>query len=186
LALLAALGCLAGAGRAEQGQPAPVNPFQAKPSATGARTGVVVLNDGQRLEGEVSSTRDRPLRFKDERTGETYEWTLDKILRIAQDGKETIEPDWRWKEAGSDVKVFTGYYYRHADLKVTVVLTSGETHTGHWRTGAPIHVRTGGDARKFLLYNEVKNVEKKTKDKDNVPPLTYVREVVFQPEQEGN
>jgi hypothetical protein len=145
---------------------------------------VVVLNDGQRLEGQIYSSRDRQLRFKDEQTGETYEWALDKIRKIVQEGKEAIEPDWRWKEAGSDEKVFTGYYYRHADLKVTVVLTSGETHTGHWRTGTPIHVRTGRGVHKFILYNEIKNVDNRTQDKDNVPPLTYVREVVFQPEQE--
>jgi len=162
----------------------PTSPFGKKPTRKDAREGVVVLNNGERVEGEIFSTRDRALAFKDEKTGETHEWTLDEIRKITQEGKETIQADWRWKESGSDEKVYTGYYYRLVELKVTVTLTDGEKFSGHWRTGTPIRVRSGRDVRKFLLYNEVKNVGKKTRDREKVPELTYVRQIAFHPQQE--
>jgi len=165
--------------------PAPaISPFGKKPARKDARGGVVILNNGERIEGEIFSTRDRALAFKDEKTGETHEWTLGEVRRVSQEGKETIEADWRWKESGSDEKVYTGHYYRHVDLKVTVTLTGGEEFSGHWRTGAPIRVRSGRDVRRFVLYNEVKNVEKKTRDRESVPALIYIREIDFRPQQE--
>ena len=165
--------------------PGPVSPFGKKPLRRDGREGVVVLSTGERFEGTVLMTRNSAWRFKDEETGENYEWTLAEIQRVVVEAQETFEPDWRWKEAGSDVKVYSGCFYRHADFKIAVTLTTGEKHLGHWRKGAPVQVVSGVKRRKFLLNNETKNVDKKQKKREDIPPLVYVREIVLK-QQKGD
>jgi hypothetical protein len=165
-------------------EPAPPSPFGSKPRRNDARKGVVVLSTGERIEGWITTTRNSPFRFKDDRTGENYEWALAEIRQIQIEARETVEPDWRWKESGSDEKIFTGYFYRQATFVITVVTESGERRTGHWRTGAPLTVQTESGQRKFLLHNERKAVDEKKLDKNLLPPLLFVREVSFQIEEQ--
>ena len=163
----------------------PVSPFGKKPMRRDGREGVVVLSTGARFEGTVLMTRNSAWAFKDEETDENYEWTLDEIQRVVVKALETVQPDWRWKEAGSDEKIYTGYFYRHADFKITVTLTTGKMHLGHWRKGAPVQVVSGVKRRKFLLNNETKNVDKKQKKREDIPPLVYVREIALK-QQKGD
>ncbi|MBI2193983.1 MAG: hypothetical protein HYU36_18555 [Planctomycetes bacterium] len=158
----------------------PANPFTAPPARPQGRPCILFLSTGERLHGLLATTRGNPLRFLEESSGNTQEWTLDQVREIRIEAAEDVVPEWRWKESGSDEKISTGFHYRHADFRVTVVLETGERFTGRWRTGLPILLEIDDQTvRKFILRPEVKDISNKRSDPAQLPPLAYVSRIVF-------
>jgi len=155
-------------------QPPPASPFGPSPVVrTDALPGVLYLSDGRIFPGHIYTTRDRPLRLYDRNTRLYRDIPLDVIESIeAHVEWERMEDDWRWKEQGSDVKVFTGRRYPARKTYYTVTLINGIRLTGD--IAQPIYVRQSGKVTRFMLHKRQKGRLGTT-----LGALPYVRKIVF-------
>src|SRR5690606_20539020 len=96
-----------------------------------ARRGVIVLSNGERVKGMISTTREKPLRIWDPKAREYRDvaWAMVRSLE-ARVLWERDEREWRFKESGSDVKVYTGRTYPARETEYAVTLTDGSVITG--------------------------------------------------------
>lgn len=139
-------------------EPAPVNPFGKNAKVReDARPGYVELSDGHIVPGSVYLTRDARLRIYDETLKRHRDVPLEAIRSIeCEVGKEWQEKEWRFKEAASDEKVFTGRKYPSREYLHTITLNDGRTITGP--LSAIVYVQPDDDhkAERFLLHKRDK------------------------------
>ena len=155
----------------------PANPSgDTKSQRADAVPGKLTLSDGKEHRGKLYLTRDKKLELFD--TGRQEWQKLDlkdlKSLAIGIEKEETVK-EWRWKEAGSDVKVETGRTKVDRTYKCTAVKADDKKVEGHLR-GTVIYVKEAEpqDAKRFfLLWNSPGDFDQKPED------LIYVKEVVF-------
>lgn len=159
----------------------PANPFnRSNISREDAMPGVVHLSDGRFYPGHIYTTLDRPFKV---RVGGTAD--SGKFRHIPSEIVESIDAvvvwerqddDWRWKDEGSDVKVFTGKKYpnRKTDYKFTLI--DGQTITGG--ISVPIYIELGGKKRRFILHEREKG-----KLGTTLEQLVYVKRVVYSEEK---
>jgi hypothetical protein len=192
LALIAALAALLGPATAHAGEAEPpkeqpkeapkeeekpANPFgDTKAQRPDAVPGKLTLSDGKEHRGKLFLTRDKKLELFDVGRQEWQKLDLKdlKSLTIAIEKEETVK-EWRWKEAGSDVKVETGRTKVDRTYKCTAVKADDKKIEGHLR-GTVIYVKEAEDKdaqRFFLLWNSPGDFDQKPED------LIYVKEVVF-------
>ena len=183
-AILAALSAWAPAAEAEPPkeqlkEEKPASPFgDTKSQRADAVPGKLVLSDGKEHRGKLFLTRDKKLELFDVGRQEWQKLDLKdlKSLAIAIEKEETVK-EWRWKEAGSDVKVETGRTKIDRTYKCTAVKADDKKVEGHLR-GTVIYVKESEDKeaeRFWLLWNQPgpKDFDQKPED------LIYVKEVVF-------
>jgi hypothetical protein len=140
------------------------------------RWGFVELSTGERVDGLVSTTRNKRLRIYDRKKSGYRDLKWRKIARIEQrPDKVWLEREWRWKEGGSDKKVYTDRYYRAAKYRTTIELKSGEVIVGD--AVVPIYVKTGEKRHRLELHKRFKNT--KPARKDDLPELVYIRRLVL-------
>lgn len=165
------------AGVAGEDEPPPGSPFAPKPEKRPhQRWGYVVMSDGTRHEGLVSTTAGRRLRILDRKKNAYRDLKWKKIERIGQTPeKQWLEREWRWKQAGSDEKVFTDRYYRAAKYRTTIVLKSGEKIVGD--AVAPIYVQDDEKLHRLELHKRFKNPE--PAPKEELKPLFYIKELAL-------
>jgi hypothetical protein len=109
--------------------------------------GAVELSDGARVEGGLSLTAGKALELFDTDAREWREVTLEELAELrAEVRSERLEREWRWKEGGSDEKVYTGRAYPRRWLDHVVLLRDGTGFRGHLR-GTILYVEVRRDER---------------------------------------
>ena len=162
-----------GAGEAEN----PANPFAAG-EESGVRKdavpGYVELSSGAKVPGRIFTTRaERVKIFNLEK--EVYEYVpvpaVRKIETVIE--WERMEKDWRFKEAGSPEKVYTGRSYPARKFAYRLTLVNGHTITGHI-LGQPLYLARDGKADRFILHDRQKGPLDST-----LEDLVYLKRVVL-------
>jgi sRNA-binding regulator protein Hfq len=155
----------------------PLNPFTpANAVRDDSRPGKVILSNGEELTGHVYTTRDKRFRIFDIKDKSRHDIPLAAISTIEVTAeKEVMEKDWRWKEEGSDVKLYTGKEYPWKKYVMTVTLLDGEKITGHL-TGL-VYIQTDKEVRKFELHDRDKGeTGQKLKDIVHIKKVELVNE----------
>ena len=113
-------------------EPPAINPFGQAPSEReGAGPGYVELSDGSIHPGLIYLTRDKRLKIYDEKLERQREVPLSAVKQIECNvQKEWMEKEWRFKEAASDEKMYTGRGYPAREYLHTITLSDGRTITG--------------------------------------------------------
>ena len=142
-----------------------------------SRPGTVTLSDGTVLKGSVYTTRDKRLRLFDAKDKTRKDIPLEAISTIEVNiEKEGLEKDWRWKEEGSDVKLYTGHAYPWKQYITTITLLDGDKTTGH--VNGLIYIQTDKETQKFILHEKDKG-EKDQKLTD----IVHLKKVEFTKEK---
>lgn len=120
----------------EPSSPNPVNPFASvNPVPSEAKKGAIHFSDGRIIRGDIYLTPGLRWRFFDEKTHRYLQLPLSIIERVeAIVEREWMEREWRFKEAGSDVKVYTGRTYPARILRHRVTLRNGRVLEGRGST----------------------------------------------------
>ena len=118
------------AARAEE--PPAINPFGEKPAVReDAVLGYLELSDGSIHPGQIYLTRDKELQIEDQQLQRQREVPLSAVKQIdCTVKKEWMEREWKFKEAASDEKMYTGRTYPAREYVHTVALQDGRTITG--------------------------------------------------------
>jgi hypothetical protein len=130
LALLVLVGALPNPTAAEE--PAKLNPFGKAPTGReDAIAGYLELSDGTILTGRIYLTRGKRLKIYDEKQKRQREVPLTAVQQIeGAVQKEWMEKEWRFREAASDQKVYTGQTYPAREYVHTITLGEGRTISG--------------------------------------------------------
>jgi hypothetical protein len=149
----------------------PVSPFAEKQNDPEARKGVVVLSNGEKIAGQVSTTREKPLRLWDETAKEYRDipWNLIKVAE-AKIVWERDEKEWHFRESGSDIKEYTGKTYPARELEYVVTLVNDQKITGG--VVAPVYVSAGEQWVMVAL-----NKRQKGEVGKGLKELVYVRRI---------
>jgi len=155
----------------------PANPFGAAEDAgvrEDAVPGYVELSSGAKVPGRIFTTRGARLKiFNLEK--EVYEYVpvpaVRKIETVIE--WERMEKDWRFKEAGSPEKVYTGRSYPARKFAYRLTLLGGHTITGHI-LGQPLYLAREGKTDRFILHDRQKGPMDTT-----LEDLVYLKRVVL-------
>ena len=114
------------------GEPPVINPFGQAPSQREAAVpGYVELSDGTIHTGQIYLTRDKRLQVYDEKMKRQREVPLRVVKQIeCKVAKEWMEKQWKFKDAASSEKMFTGRAYPAREYVHTITLHDGRTITG--------------------------------------------------------
>lgn len=117
---------------AASGEPPAINPFGQAPTVReDALPGYVEMSDGSIHPGRVYLTRDHRLKILDEKLQRQREVPLRVVKQIeCKVKREWMEKQWRFKEAASAEKVYTGRSYPAREYLHTITLQDGRTITG--------------------------------------------------------
>ena len=150
---------------------APKTPIAKTTSIEDARYAEVRLSDEKILRGDLFLRGSRRLKIFDREKKRFREFELKLIRRIDVTAvKEVREDVWRWLEAGSDEKVYTGDFYWWRQYDTTLTLSGAKTVTGSVR--APVYLRVDEKVTRFILHD-------RHKGKTNQPleKLVYVTSI---------
>jgi len=150
-------------------EPPAINPFGPRPrEREDALPGYVELSDGSVFPGRVYLTRDVRLRIYDEALQRQREVPLRVIKRIeCKVKREWMEKEWRFKQAASAEKVYTGREYPAREYVHVITLHDDRTIEGPLSgvvyvqpymssPGEQSPYRPGPQPRKFLLHKRDK------------------------------
>jgi hypothetical protein len=114
------------------GEPPAIDPFgPAAPQREDALPGRIELSDGSIHSGLIYLTRDKRLQIYDQKTEWQREVPLQAVKQIDCTVKrEWLERQWKFKEATSDEKLYTGRSYPAREYEHTITLSDGRTITG--------------------------------------------------------
>jgi len=151
----------------------PSEPVLNGPKNDGARPAVLTLSNGQVVKGMAATTLDKPVRVWDE-TIKDYRDIPFSLIQSATAvvNWERDEPEWTFKESGSDVKIYTGRTYPARETRYTFTLTNGDKITGD--VAAPIYMEADGKTKTYVLHKRDKGeLGQKLSD------LVYVQKIDF-------
>jgi hypothetical protein len=155
--------------------PSPESPLVSKDQTDpDQRQGTITLSDGTAIAGTIATTAGKPLRTWDDNVADYRDVPMRFVKSIkAQVVWERDEPEWRFKESGSDVKVNTGRTYPARETSYVITLTDGKTIKG--AIVAPLYMRNAqGEEQTFILHKRDKGEIGQT-----LKQLVYVSEVKF-------
>lgn len=162
--------------------PPTINPFGPTPSEREDSTpGYVELSDGTIHVGMVYLTRDKRLQVYDEQLQRQREIPLRVVGRIeCKVLKEWMEKEWKFKDAASATKMYTGREYPAREYVHVITLQDGRTIEGplsgvvyvqeRLEASAPGGYRPVAPAQKFLLHKRDKG-----EFGDDLKKLVYVK-----------
>jgi hypothetical protein len=156
-------------------QSPPVSPLVSREQTDpDRRRGTITLGDGTTVTGEIATTLGKPLRTWDEQAGEYRDTPMRLVKSIkAQVLWERDEPEWRFKESGSDIKINTGKTYPARETSYIITLLDGKTIKGG--IVAPLYVRNQkGEQQTYILHKRDKGEVGQT-----LKQLVYIAEVQF-------
>ncbi|MCG3179862.1 MAG: hypothetical protein BIFFINMI_02208 [Phycisphaerae bacterium] len=119
--------------------------------------GYIELSDSRVLAGRIYTTRDKPWSVYDAASKSFRRIPPVVVARIDVELIwERDQPEWRWKEGGSDEKVYTGRTYPARLLEFTYTLVNGMKIAG--TVQQPIYVLPPGsdDPVRFILHERQK------------------------------
>ena len=164
-------------GQGDEGGEEPVNPFAAG-EESGVRKdavpGYVELSSGAKVPGRLYTTRAKRVKIFN-REKELYEYVpvpaVRKIETVIE--WERMEKEWRFKEAGSPEKVYTGRSYPARKFAYRLTLLGGHTITGHI-LGQPLYLAREGKTDRFVLHDRQKGPLDTT-----LEDLVYIKSVTL-------
>ncbi len=176
-----------------QNKSKPLNPFgpPLRPVPQDARRAVIELSNGKKLRGLLYLTPGLRWRFYDEKAKRYLRLPLSAIRRIdAGVRKEWMEREWRFREAASNEKVYTGRTYPVRILSYRVTLKNGRVLTGRGSAvlyfvpeskekGGKAHVGEWHKRHKLIIQERQKG-----KPGETLGKLVYIKSIVFDPETE--
>ena len=131
------------------------SPLTERTTDVQTRQGIITMSDGQKIAGDIATTAGKPLRVWDEQAGEFRDLPIQTIASItAQVLWEKEEPQWRFKESGSDIKIETGKTYPSRETAYRFALTDGSIVTGG--VVAPLMIRVDGQSTTYILHKRDK------------------------------
>jgi hypothetical protein len=172
------LTCVAGdrTPAAEEDGGEPPNPFGPRVvKRRDAVPGKLVRSDGQVHRGGIFLTRDKRLELYCDGEKKWYKLKLKELSKLEWVVEfEREEKEWRWKEPGSDVKVYTGRKKIDRKYKTVATRKDGRKIEGHIR-GTVIYVqpKEGRKRRFFLYWNHPSDFDQKPED------LVHTKEIHF-------
>ena len=129
-----------------------------KPSADDGetRTGTVTLSDGTTVTGRIATTAEKPIRIWVPEEKQYEDVALSQVATAeAHVVWERLDPEWDFKQSGSDVKVYSGRTYPARETTYAVTLTDGTVLSGG--VVAPLYVTTAdGKTRTLVLHKRDK------------------------------
>ncbi len=135
----------------------PDSPFAGAPrDGRDAMPGYIELSDGRVLAGAIWTTPEKPWSVF-EAESKSFRRIPPAVVRgiEAEVLWERDEPEWRWKEGGSDEKIYTGRTYPARMLRYVFTLANGEKVAG--TVQQPIYVQVeGGQPVQFILHERDK------------------------------
>jgi len=136
------------------------------------RPGTVTLSDGTVVSGKIATTAERPIRIWVAQEKQYEDVALSQVASAeAQVTWERDEPEWNFKDSGSDIKVYSGKTYPARETTYKVTLTDGTVLTGG--VVAPLYVTADdGKSRTLVLHKRDKGPVGQTLAK-----LVYVKRV---------
>ena len=154
-----------------------VNPFAAGEKG-GARKdavpGYVELSTGAKVPGRIFTTRAKRVKIYNLQK-KIYEHVpvpaMRKIETVVE--WERMEKEWRFKEAGSPEKVYTGRSYPARKVAYRLTLLGGHTITGHI-LGQPLYLAREGKTDRFVLHDRQKGPLATT-----LEDLVYIKSIVL-------
>ncbi|QOV91859.1 hypothetical protein [Humisphaera borealis] len=147
----------------------PANPFTDGRKNAGVRPGVIHLSNGQKIRGKIATTQGKPLRVWVEKDKDYHDVAFESIASVdATLLWERDEKEWRFRESGSDVKIYSGKTYPLRELQYTLTLTDGNRVEGG--VVAPLDVQTK-DGRFTFVLNKRQKGEVGQSLKDLVYPV---------------
>jgi len=139
-----------------------------------SRQGVIALSDGRKLAGRISTTLRQPLRVWDAEDKQYQDIPFSLIKSItAKVVWERDEPEWKFKESGSDVKEYSGKTYPARLTDYVVAEDDGTIVTGG--VAAPLYLDADGERKIFILHKRDKG-----EVGQRLGELVYVRQVNFE------
>jgi hypothetical protein len=149
---------------------------RAGPRRRDAVPGHVELSSSLKVPGHITTTRAKRLKIYN-LDRQVYEYVPVPALREVEAVVEwaRVDKQWRFKEAGSPEKVYTGQSYPVRMLKWRLTLRNGHEIVGHI-LGQPLYVEHNGNRERFILHKRQKGGLGET-----LEDLVYVRRVVFGP-----
>ncbi|CAN5399048.1 hypothetical protein BH10PLA1_BH10PLA1_13370 [soil metagenome] len=133
----------------------------------------LTLNNGQTIKGNASTTPDKPIRIWDPSIKDYRDVPIALIKSVtAVVNWERDEPEWTFKESGSDIKIFTGRTYPARETSYVFVLSNDQRITGD--VAAPLYIEADSKTRTYVLHKRDKGeIGQKLKD------LLYVTKIEF-------
>jgi hypothetical protein len=153
----------------------PANPFGPRVAKrSDAIPGLLTRSNGDAFAGRIYLTRDKRLELYSDKDKKWYKLKLKDLASIRWDVEfEKQEREWRWKDSGSDVKVYTGRKKIDRRYKTVAVKKDGTSIEGHLR-GTVVYVESSSVKRKYFLYwNHPASFDQKPED------LIYTRRIDF-------
>jgi hypothetical protein len=140
----------------------------------GARQAILTLSDGKVVKGALTTTPDRPIRLWDDSIKDYRDIPFHLIKSAsAKVLWERDEPEWTFRESGSDVKIFTGKTYPARETVYVVTLINDQQFTGG--VVAPLYYGSDNDSHTYVLHKRAKgDVGQKLAE------LVYVKRVEFE------
>jgi hypothetical protein len=138
-----------------------------------SRSATMVFSDGRTITGKFSTTLRQPVRVYVE--GETkYEDIPFSMIKTIEAKVlwEREEPEWKFKESGSDIKEYSGKTYPNRQTDYIFTLTDGTVISG--ATAAPIYLERDGEEKVFILHKRDMG-----KPGEKLDQLVYVKTVRF-------
>lgn len=153
------------------------SPFAPRKGRKDVRQGTITLSTDEKLVGLIWTTRGKAFRIFD-RPSNAYEDVKFEELAKAEMAVESkiVEQDWRWKQGGSDVKVFTEWWYLWHKYVTTFTLTDGTKLVGD--VVAPIYIKKDDDGKVVRYEFHKRDKGPKSKKKD-LKPLVHIKEITF-------
>ncbi len=138
----------------------------------GARAGTITLSNGIKLEGQIWTTVNTPLRVWIEETKTYRDIDLALVKRVdVHVLAETMEEDWRWLKEGSDQKVYSGQKYPNVSLAYKFTLVNEQVVEG--TIVAAVYIADAGKTRTLALYKSYKgNLDETLKDLVYITAIT--------------
>ena len=165
-------------GEAAKSAPAPIaKPKTAQPDV---RDGVIVLSNRQKVSGKLSLTQRKMLKVFDPKENRYRQFKLAQLSRIdVHVTGERLEREWRFKEEGSAVKIYTGRTSTRLDFELTLTLSDGRSVPCLASRGQPLYLQPAKGKRRLFLIPRFMDGEMGKKRED----MIFVKQVVLgQPE----
>lgn len=181
---------------------APPSPFGTTTAQAGTRACRIVFSNNLTDNDATAGTRSgREITVFDAEAKEHLVIPFDTILVLRQTVlEEGMERQWRWKEGGSDEKVYTGKSYPWRKHGIELVLADGRTVKGRLASGFPITITytagrdyvevetSDGPATECMpmIVEETWLIQPKIKGElgETLDDLVYVRELDLRPKDQ--
>lgn len=133
----------------------------------------MLLSNGQKIVGRFVTTPGEPIRAYDVDKQEYRDLRFAIIKSMeAQVLWEREQPEWKFKESGSDVKEYSGKTYPARETQYLITLENGQKFTG--AVAAPLYLLTPTGSKLYVIHKRDKG-----EDGQALTDLVYIQRIDF-------